>query len=85
MSAVDREVHGGRPSASTGTRAADAMDDVNVVMVLSESFSDPEALAGVHLAEDPIPFTRRLMYSTDLGSMLAKGTAAAPPTWSSRR
>jgi phosphoglycerol transferase MdoB-like AlkP superfamily enzyme len=55
------------------TRDPDAMDDVNVVMVLSESFSDPEALAGVHLADDPIPFTRRLMASTTSGAMLAKG------------
>jgi len=55
------------------TRHPDAMEDVNVVMVLSESFSDPEALAGVHLAEDPIPFTRRLMASTTSGAMLARG------------
>ena len=49
-----------------------ALDDVNVVMVLSESFSDPEALDGVHPARDPIPFTRRLMASTMSGSMLAQ-------------
>jgi phosphoglycerol transferase MdoB-like AlkP superfamily enzyme len=55
------------------TRDPDALDDVNLVMVLSESFSDPEALDGVHLAEDPIPFTRRLMSSTTSGAMLAKG------------
>jgi hypothetical protein len=54
------------------TRDAHALDDVNVVMILSESFSDPMALRGVHPAKDPIPFTRRLMRSTMSGSMLAQ-------------
>jgi phosphoglycerol transferase MdoB-like AlkP superfamily enzyme len=49
-----------------------ALRDTNVVMVLSESFSDPLALAGVHLDRDPIPFTRRLMASTTSGAMLAQ-------------
>jgi phosphoglycerol transferase MdoB-like AlkP superfamily enzyme len=48
-----------------------ALDDVNVVMVLSESFSDPMRLAGVSSAEDPIPFTRRLMRHTESGRLLA--------------
>ena len=48
-----------------------ALDDVNVVMVLSESFSDPTRLAGVSSAEDPIPFTRRLMRHTESGRLLA--------------
>ena len=48
------------------------LDDVNVVMILSESFSDPKSLRGVHLAEDPIPFIRRLMGSTTSGPMLAQ-------------
>ncbi|MGZ5415543.1 MAG: LTA synthase family protein [Nocardioides sp.] len=54
------------------TRDTRALKDVNVVMVLSESFSDPTALEGVHLGEDPIPFTRRLMGSTTSGRMLAQ-------------
>ena len=45
---------------------------VNVVLVLSESFSDPEALAGVNVQHDPIPFTRGLMGRTTSGSMLAQ-------------
>jgi phosphoglycerol transferase MdoB-like AlkP superfamily enzyme len=45
---------------------------VNVVLVLSESFSDPEALAGVNVGHDPIPFTRRLMSRTTSGTMLAQ-------------
>jgi hypothetical protein len=49
-----------------------ALDDVNVVMVLSESFSDPTQLRGVHVAEDPIPFIHRLMRTTTSGRMLAQ-------------
>lgn len=49
-----------------------ALDDVNVVMILSESFSDPDALRGVQAADDPIPFTRRLMGATMSGQMLAE-------------
>jgi phosphoglycerol transferase MdoB-like AlkP superfamily enzyme len=51
-------------------RDPDALDDVNVVAVLSESFSDPTELRGVEVDEDPIPFTRRLMDSTTSGRML---------------
>lgn len=54
------------------TRDPHGLDHVNVVMVLSESFSDPEALNGVHPARDPIPLTRRLMASTMSGNMLAQ-------------
>jgi hypothetical protein len=50
-----------------------SLADVNVVMVLSESFSDPLALEGVHLAQDPIPYTRALMARTTSGRMLAEG------------
>ncbi|MGN6577720.1 MAG: LTA synthase family protein [Nocardioides sp.] len=53
------------------TRSADRLDHLNVVLLLDESFSDPERLAGVHVAGDPIPFTRRLMASTTSGSMRA--------------
>lgn len=53
------------------TRELHALDDVNVVMILSESFTDPEALRGVHLRADPIPYTRRLQASTTSGRMLA--------------
>jgi phosphoglycerol transferase MdoB-like AlkP superfamily enzyme len=54
------------------TRDPGGLDDVNVVMVLSESFSDPEALDGIHLAQDPIPYTRGLMDSSMSGNALAQ-------------
>jgi hypothetical protein len=56
-------------------RDADALDDVNVVMILSETFSDPTQLAGVELPDDPIPFTRRLMSRTTSGSLLTPALA----------
>lgn len=48
------------------------LDDVNVVVVLSESFSDPTLLDDVRVARDPIPFTRRLMERTPSGEMLTQ-------------
>jgi len=53
------------------TRDPHRVDDLNVVLVLSESFSDPTRLRGVGLEQDPIPFTHRLMRSTTSGRMLA--------------
>ena len=54
------------------TRDPHALDDVNVVSVLSEAFSDPTRFHRVKLAEDPIPFTRRLMGRTTSGYMLTE-------------
>lgn len=51
-------------------RAAGTLEGVNVVMVLSESLSDPTRLRGVTPAQDPLPFTRRLMASTTSGQLL---------------
>jgi phosphoglycerol transferase MdoB-like AlkP superfamily enzyme len=53
-------------------RSPTAIDDVNVVVVLSEAFTDPTLVEGPTLAEDPIPFTRSLMESTRSGTMLAQ-------------
>jgi phosphoglycerol transferase MdoB-like AlkP superfamily enzyme len=52
-------------------RTRPGLEGVNVVMVLSESFSDPTMLRGVEIAEDPIPYTRDLMRRTTSGRMLA--------------
>ncbi|WP_188113397.1 LTA synthase family protein [Nocardioides humilatus] len=48
------------------------LDDVNVVLVLSESFTDPTQLDGFDLETDPIPRTRALMRQTTSGTMLAQ-------------
>ena len=57
-------------------RRPDVLDDVNIVHVLSESFTDPTKLSGIRLEEDPIPFTRRLMSQTSSGTMLAQKVGA---------
>ncbi|HWJ08324.1 MAG TPA: LTA synthase family protein [Nocardioides sp.] len=49
-----------------------SLDDVNVVLVLSESFTDPTELDGFELGRDPIPRTRARMASTTSGHMLAQ-------------
>jgi hypothetical protein len=54
------------------SRDPEALDDVNVVVILSEAFSDPTAIGGVRVKKDPIPFTRALMRNTTSGNMLAQ-------------
>ena len=49
-----------------------SLEDVNVVLVLSESFSDPTLVDEVTFAEDPIPYTRKLMTRTLSGRMLTQ-------------
>ncbi len=60
-------------AAANADRPAGVLDDVNVVVVLGESFTDPTRLAGLDIAEDPIPFTRSLMADTASGTMLSSG------------
>lgn len=49
-----------------------SLEKTNVVVVLSESFSDPTRLQGFQLAEDPIPRTRALMERTTSGTMMTQ-------------
>ena len=49
-----------------------ALDGVNVVMILSESFADPTRLKGVEVPMDPIPFVHNLTARTTSGNMLAQ-------------
>ena len=59
-------------AAVNAQRSPDTLGDVNIVVVLSESFSDPTWLDGIELAEDPIPYTRSLMEATSSGRLLAQ-------------
>lgn len=54
------------------SQARGSVEDVNVVMVLSESLSDPTRWAGMSLAEDPLPRTRALMQRAPHGLMLSQ-------------
>ncbi|HSE07292.1 MAG TPA: LTA synthase family protein [Nocardioidaceae bacterium] len=49
-----------------------ALDDVNIISVLAESFSDPTRFEGVELAEDPIARTREFMSKVPHGLMLTQ-------------
>lgn len=59
-----------------GGADADALDDVNVVTILEETFSDPTRLAGMRLDEDPLPRTRGLMEGIPHGLALAQKVGA---------
>ncbi len=65
--------YGSVAAGANTERTGAALDDTNVVLVLAESFSDPTRLAGLEIAEDPIPFTRFLMGHTPSGTMLSSG------------
>ena len=60
-------------------RSAGTLADTNVVLLLSEAFSDPEHLEGVDLSEDPLPFVRELMADQPsgqaVGNAIGGGTA----------
>ncbi|MCI1935657.1 MAG: sulfatase-like hydrolase/transferase [Bifidobacteriaceae bacterium] len=53
-------------------RSAD-MTDSSVIMILSESFSDPTRVPGVKLNKDPMPNIRATKASTTSGLMLSSG------------
>jgi hypothetical protein len=67
---ADRYVE--RARALNSDRAADSLDGVNIVVVLSEAFSDPTKVKGIRYREDPIPYTRSLMQGSTSGTMLAQ-------------
>lgn len=54
------------------TRTANLTDNT-VIMVLSESFSDPTRVPGVSFAEDPMPQIRVIKSATTSGLMLSPG------------
>ncbi|MCH9277236.1 LTA synthase family protein [Bifidobacterium amazonense] len=47
--------------------------DGTVVMILSESFSDPTRVPGITLNDDPMPYIRALKKTTTSGLMLSSG------------
>jgi phosphoglycerol transferase MdoB-like AlkP superfamily enzyme len=49
-----------------------SLDHTNVVIILSESMSDPTRLKGFQLAQDPIPDIRNLMTRTTSGTMMTQ-------------
>lgn len=61
-----------RLAARTNAGRTGSLADTNVVIVLSESFSDPTELEGFDLEHDPIPRTRARMAGTTSGHMLSQ-------------
>ena len=55
---------------TNGPRANNLTDDT-VIMILSESFSDPTRVPGVELTEDPMPNIRAIKNITTSGLMLS--------------
>ena len=58
---------------SINAKRAQSLTDSTVVMVLSESFSDPNRVPGVHFDKDPMPNIRKLGSTTTSGLMLSPG------------
>lgn len=54
------------------TRPA-VINDVNIIYVMNESFSDPLALDGITVSEDPIPTIRSLKERALSGNILSQG------------
>jgi phosphoglycerol transferase MdoB-like AlkP superfamily enzyme len=54
------------------TRPA-VINDVNIIYVMNESFSDPLALEGITVSEDPIPTIRSLKERALSGNILSQG------------
>nr|WP_243388802.1 LTA synthase family protein [Bifidobacterium simiarum] len=52
---------------------ASNMEDSTVIMVLSESYSDPTRVPGLKLNKDPMPNIRRIKQGTTSGLMLSAG------------
>lgn len=49
------------------------LKDVNIIYVMNESFSDPYALEGMTVSEDPIPLIRKQMKKHISGKALSQG------------
>ena len=49
------------------------LTDSTVIMILSETFSDPTRVPGIELTEDPMPDIRSIKETTTSGLMLSPG------------
>lgn len=57
-----------------------SLEDVNVVMVLSESFTDPSWMEGFELDENPVPNTEQTMSETLSGTVYANSYGGGTST-----
>lgn len=57
----------------TNQSRSNNLTDNTMIMILSESFSDPTRVPGITLSEDPMPIIRALKNTTTSGLMLSPG------------
>lgn len=57
----------------TNQSRSNNLTDNTMIMILSESFSDPTRVPGITLSEDPMPNIRALKNTTTSGLMLSPG------------
>ncbi|WP_318643728.1 LTA synthase family protein [Bifidobacterium platyrrhinorum] len=62
-----------KQAQSTNKTRTSNLTDSTVIMVLSETFSDPTRVPGIALTEDPMPNIRAVKDSTTSGLMLSPG------------
>lgn len=51
----------------------ESFEEINLVFIMNESFSDPLALEGITANKDPIPNTRKILAETTSGKVFAEG------------
>lgn len=52
---------------------SESFEEINLVFIMNESFSDPLALEGITANKDPIPNTRKILAETTSGKIFAEG------------
>ncbi len=62
-----------KDAAIINQNRSEKMTDNTVIMILSESFSDPTRVPGITLTEDPMPNIRQIKNQTTSGIMLSPG------------
>lgn len=62
-----------KAATAVNVNRTDDMTDSSVIMILSESYSDPTRVPGVSLNKDPMPAIRSIKNSTTSGLMLSSG------------
>ena len=80
------EKYSRRADSINATRSASTLADVNVVVILSEAFSDPTRVRGVKFSLDPIEGdSQTLCGALSRVTCSLSCSAAGPRTWSSKR
>lgn len=74
-----------KKAQATNQSRSNELTDSTVIMILSESFSDPTRVPGIALLEDPMPNIRTIKDSTTSGLMLSSAIGGGGPPISSTK